>query len=244
MNIIKLHAIDSTNSFLKELARKEPLPDFTVVTTQNQTAGRGQRGNGWYSTAEGSLIFSVYKIFDHLPVIQHFKISMMVSLALIEAFQLFDIPEIKVKWPNDIMAGNKKIVGILVENNLMGEFITSSVIGIGINVSVKSFPDLPQAGSLSFSSDSVINKEELFQSILKSLGTHLANLRNVRFEELKTLYEAHLFRKNVISVFEDPLSGKRFNAVIKGISSQGELVIETEEGLMSQVGVKELRLLF
>jgi len=115
-NIIKLNATPSTNDFLKEKHQKGVCQDGDLVWAKNQTSGRGQRDKMWISNPKDSLTFSVYKTYDHFPTTDNFLISMAVSLGIINALHSFNIPNLCIKWPNDIMADNKKIAGILIEN--------------------------------------------------------------------------------------------------------------------------------
>lgn len=244
MNIIKLHATDSTNTYLKEMARNIAIPDETVVITENQQKGRGQRGNGWFSTPEGSLTFSIFKEFDVLPVRDHFKISMAVSLAIIEVLENIKVIRAMIKWPNDILSGNKKLAGILVENSLVNERIKFTVIGIGLNVGIGHFPDLPRAISVSECTEEPVNREELFDVIFKTCVRYLQKLNTTTFDVLQQEYERHLFHINEVSLFENARTMERFQGIIRGISREGELIVETDSGFTRQVGVKELRLLY
>lgn len=244
MNIIKLNAINSTNSFLKELIKNQSVPDETIVIAEHQTSGRGQRGNSWYSTASESITFSIYKEFNSLTAENHFKIAMAVSLALIREFENCKIPQLNIKWPNDILSDRKKIAGILVENTLIYKNITHAVIGIGINVNHDSFPNLPQAGSLKSQGGKKIDKEKLLHQLISGCLVHLNQMETRPFSHLQKQYEKHLFQKDKISVFETIADGERFNAIIRGVNSSGFLMIETSSGFLKQVGPKELRLLY
>ena len=148
MNINKLNAIDSTNSYLKQLSVGDGLDDFTVVVTEHQTQGRGQMGSVWESEHSKNLMFSVFKRFKDLKVDSHFYVSMAVSLAVCDALKLFHLKQLKIKWPNDILSEQKKICGILIENVIKQERIQSSIIGVGLNVNQVNFTNLPNAASL------------------------------------------------------------------------------------------------
>jgi len=116
MKVIKLDAIDSTNEFLKGLSSKQQLENFTVVTAENQTKGKGQMGSVWDSEAGKNLTMSVFVKDSLSDVNQIFKLNIGVALAVIEALETFNIPNLMIKWPNDIMSYNFKIAGILIEN--------------------------------------------------------------------------------------------------------------------------------
>lgn len=243
LNIIKLNATDSTNSYLKKLAHESHIEDPTIVISEAQKKGRGQMGNSWTSIKGQSLTFSVFKKFDGLLADQQFAISMVTSLALAEAFGSLGVTNISIKWPNDILSGNKKITGILIENVLEGVFIKHSVIGIGINVNEMEFENLPQASSLKLETGINFNLEEVLDVVLNILLQKLELISQLQFWELRHLYEKKMFRRNLISVFENP-AGLRFNGIIKGISDNGELIVATENKPNDKYQLKDLRLIF
>lgn len=243
LNIIKLNATDSTNTYLKELVNKTYLEDQTVILAKDQQKGRGQMGNGWVSRKGQSLTFSVFKRFEDLLAEKQFAISIAVSLALAESFRSLGLPKVKIKWPNDILSGNKKIAGILIENLLEGSYIKHSIIGIGINVNEVNFPDLPQASSLKLESGINLELEAVFKTTLKIILDNLNHVSTHNFTEWQKNYENNMFRKDSISVFENS-QGIRFNGRITGISEIGELVVETENASHNKYQLKELKLIY
>ncbi len=220
-----------------------PILDGTVVICEDQQKGRGQRENGWQSRKGQSLTFSIFKRFESLVAQNQFAISMATSIGIASVLDDLEIPKISVKWPNDILSGNKKIAGILIENVLEGSQIKYAVIGIGINVNEKLFPKLPQASSLQLEMGKTFDLEEIFQAILKGVFTELDKLTSHDFSKLKQQYETWLFRKEMESIFEFP-DGNRFNGRIRGISDYGELVVETNPGSLQEFSLKEVRLVY
>ena len=145
MKLIKLDAIDSTNEFLKGLSKKQELENFTVVSAEKQTKGKGQMGAIWASDASKNLIMSVL-VKDFLSGIdQLFNLNIVVSLAVIEVLESLNIPNLSIKWPNDIMSYNKKIGGILIENSIKSDGTIISIVGLGLNVNQIDFENLPKA---------------------------------------------------------------------------------------------------
>src|SRR5690606_23453831 len=130
--LIKLDAIDSTNDFLKALSSQNELDNFTVVTAENQTKGRGQMGAKWESESGKNLIMSVLVKDFVCDNEQIFNVNIIVSLAVIETLKSLHIPGLSVKWPNDIMSYNKKIGGILIENTIKSDGRIVSVVGLGL----------------------------------------------------------------------------------------------------------------
>lgn len=243
LTIIKLDAIDSTNTFLKQLAKVEPPKDGTVVVTREQLAGRGQKGNSWRSIAGQSLSFSMFKSFVNIEAQEQFVISMGVSMAILEALRSFNVPDVSIKWPNDILSDNKKLVGILIENVLEGSLVKSSIIGIGVNVNETSFETLPQASSMYLQTGNKFDLDNLLETITEKILIRLKQLDQKKLMNYKQAYEKELFRKDIVSVFERP-DGSRLNGIIRGISEIGELLIDTETASLKTVQVKELKLLF
>ena len=116
------------------------LPHATVVSTYNQTAGRGQRGNSWESEPHKNLTFSVLLKPQHIIAREQFYISEIVSVAIVNTLRKYIIDQpIAIKWPNDIYVNDDKICGILIENTLSGYSISQSIAGIGININQQTF---------------------------------------------------------------------------------------------------------
>ena len=243
MKLIKLSAIHSTNSYLKQLAKETLLEDETVVLTNRQLSGRGQMGNGWLSREGQSLTFSMFKAFEGLQTERQFMISMEVSIAIAEILIGLNIPNISIKWPNDILSANHKIGGVLIENVLDALFVKYSIIGIGLNVNETDFPNLPKASSMKLETGKNFVLEEVFQKISENVFEKLKNLDKKDFSEMKQIYESKLFRNGMVSVFETP-EAPRFNGIIKGVSDIGELLVETENAAQHKFQLKEVKLIY
>ena len=109
MKIIKLNAIDSTNSFLKELAQSSSLEDYTSVVTNDQTNGRGQMQHSWISEPNKNLTFSIFTTLKSLLIQHQSYLNFATTLALFEVLNDLKVPNLAIKWPNDIMSGHYKI---------------------------------------------------------------------------------------------------------------------------------------
>lgn len=243
MRIIKLDAIDSTNTYLKNMAVAGGAEDGLAVVAKLQTSGRGQMGTTWNSQEAKNLTFSVFKDVSFVEAPQHFYISMAVSLAVYEGLNSLGLKKIKVKWPNDILSDNKKIAGILIENVIKLNVITASVIGIGLNVNQTDFSDLPSATSLLLLSGQVHDLDEVLNSILKQVEIHFNYLKNKQFNLLKSTYEFHLFRKNKPSTFKNA-EGVVFSGYIIGISDLGQLLVKVEDNVIKSFDFKEVSLMY
>ncbi|WMI66044.1 biotin--[acetyl-CoA-carboxylase] ligase [Aestuariibaculum sp. YM273] len=243
MNIIKLSAIDSTNTYLKTLCAEMPVDDYTAVITENQTKGRGQMGSVWNSQSSKNLTFSVFKSLLGFEIQYPFYISMVASLAVVKTLEGFDIPKLNVKWPNDILSENKKVCGILIENAIKQGQYASSIIGMGLNVNQTAFENLPKASSLKLVTGKTFDLEELAHRIIIQLQTYFELLKQSKLEVLKEEYESYLFRKNKPSTFKND-EGFMFSGIIKSVSDTGMLQVLLEDDLIKEFDLKTITLLY
>lgn len=243
MNIIKLSAIDSSNSYLRRLCAKSSQDDFTVVVAKHQTNGRGQRGTVWETEHGKNLTCSVFKRNDSVSVDYNFFISIVTSLAIIKTLQGFQTPKLFVKWPNDILSEQKKICGILIENVIKNNKIEGSIIGIGLNVNQTNFEKLPLASSILNLTGRWHNPEEVLTSIVTNMEFYFKQLKKGKHVYLKRAYEALLFRKNKPSTFKDA-QGNLFTGYIKGVNTLGNLQVLLEDEVIKEYQFKEIQLLY
>src|SRR6476646_7284659 len=177
MAVVKRDATPSTNDFLKEMAASQEVENFTVVTAETQTRGRGQMGATWTSEPGKNLIMSILiKGLDGAAGI--FNLNVAIALAVLEALDKHDIPELSVKWPNDIMAGNKKVAGILIENTIKNDGRICSVVGIGLNVNQTDFTLLPKASSLAVATQSEFDRDMLLSGIVDKIKSKVCFLES------------------------------------------------------------------
>lgn len=242
MKLIKLDAIDSTNDFLKSLSSQDELENFTVVTAENQTKGKGQMGAKWSSEKGKNLIMSVLVkdfLFDNEQV---FNLSIVVSLAVLETLKSLNIPDLCIKWPNDIMSYNKKIGGILIENTLKSDGRIVSVVGIGINVNQTNFEELPRGSSLAVIAGKTFDKNDLTILITEKIKekTELWKTTSSVFWED---YFNSLFKKGIPMPFKN-LQDKNFMGIIQGVSPIGKLQVLLEDDSVSEFEIKEIQMLY
>lgn len=246
MKLIKLDAIDSTNDFLKSLSSQDELDNFTVVTAENQTKGKGQMGAKWQSESGKNLIMSVLVkdfVFDNEQV---FNLSIIVSLSVIEVLKSFNIPNLSIKWPNDIMSYNKKIGGILIENTLKSDGRIVSVVGLGLNVNQTNFDELPNASSLAVISGSSFDKDILPGLVVERMNAKIESWESDS-EHFWTDYFNSLFRKGVPMPFKhlNPEAlGENFMGIIQGVSPVGKIQILLEDDSVAEFDIKEIQMLY
>lgn len=242
MHIIKLDATDSTNTYLKNLQQRNELDDFTTVVTREQSKGKGQMGASWESEPGKNLTFSTLKKFNNLSVADGFLLNICVSLAVSNALKQFSIPNLHVKWPNDILSGNVKICGILVENILFGNQIKTSILGMGLNVNQITFPTVSNATSMKLLLDHTFNLDEVRKSIMEELKNQFFLMEEKQYRMLRNMYEQQLFRKDKPSTFKNA-KGDFFMGFIRGVSTQGRLLVELEDAILKEFDLKQIQLL-
>ncbi|MFL2643596.1 MAG: biotin--[acetyl-CoA-carboxylase] ligase [Flavobacteriales bacterium] len=242
MNIIKLDAIDSTNSYLKKIILNKDVSDSTIVTAKFQTKGKGQLGANWESEDSKNLIFSIYKKDLGIKVKDQFIISIIVSLALIKTLKKNNLPSLCIKWPNDIMSDNKKICGILIENILKQNYIKHSVIGIGLNVNQTIFDNLPNASSIKNLTGTTHKKDEILKELASNINRGFEEIEKFKSEMIFKKYEELLYRINKPSTFKNS-KGENFTGFIKGVTTLGRLNVMLEDNKLESYDLKEISIL-
>lgn len=243
MNIIKLGAIDSTNTYLKNLCSTKKIEDYTVVMADYQTKGRGQMGTNWQSESSKNLTVSVFKELSYLHIENNYFISMATALGVCRALKRLQLPKLKVKWPNDILSENLKISGILIESIVKNNELKSAVLGIGINVNQKYFQNLPQASSMHLLTGKVYSLEEVLTEIIESLKIYFKKLEMGELGSIKAEYEGQLFRLHKPSTFQIK-DGSLITGYINGVNSSGKLEVLMEDAIIKTFDFKELKLLY
>lgn len=242
MHIIKLDAIDSTNSYLRQLCANMTVEDYTIVMAKHQTQGRGQMGTVWNSNKGKNLMFSLFKDLSMHDVEFPFYICMAISLAILKTLKALNIPDLHIKWPNDILSADKKICGILIENVIKNK-LDSTIIGIGLNVNQTEFSNLPKASSLKSITGVHYNFDEILHSIIINTKYYSSLLQEGKYDAVKNEYEMSLFRKDKPSTFKNT-EGELFSGFIKGVTKYGKLQVLLEDEIVKKFDLKEIKLLY
>jgi len=227
----------STNSLLNELNDQSELPEGAVVITSNQTAGRGQRGNTWITEPGKNITCSILLHPRFLPAKNQFQLNMIVSLAILQALKGLVTQVIKLKWPNDIYIEGRKIGGILIENQVQGESLYSSIVGIGINVNQERF-DHPLAASLYNFTHTEFDLFEISEAVMQSLEHEYTELRAGKTATLKQRYLHALYKYKEDHQFES--GGESFTGFIHDVDEQGKLMINSQ-GRIQRFAFKEVQ---
>lgn len=208
----RLDKVDSTNNFAKE-KRKEGKD--CIITAKSQTKGRGTKGRS-FSSHEGGLYFSKLRFYQDFPAKDAFKVMMNAAVAVCKVLCFYGIQP-KIKWPNDIHVGGKKICGILIENSFLGHTMSSSIVGIGLNVC----NPLPQ--ELSEIATSVFlecGKTILVDEAAEKLASALEGEYSI--EEYRK-YLGYMGEKAVVILGEQEV-----NATLLAVEEDGRLTVEIE----------------
>ena len=234
-----LPSCHSTNDIAVQMIQSENMVfEGTVIITDNQTAGRGQRGNSWEANTGENLTFSLILKPNFLKASDQFQLNVAVSMGVFDFLSEFIDENLSVKWSNDIYYGDKKMGGILIENSLQGYQIGHSIIGIGLNINQVEFGNL-RATSLRNITQNPLKYDlsEMLKQLLESLEKNYLKIKNNEYESLKDKYLANLYRFQEYHYFRK--SGQHFFGQILGIDETGKLGIESD-GNVSYFDFKEV----
>lgn len=230
----------STNELLQKLKRTQQLPHGYLVTTDYQTAGKGQQGHCWESEEGKNLLFSLLLYPDGIKVEESFRLIEVVTIGIKRVLERY-AKGIKVKWPNDIYWQDNKLGGVLIENGIAGNRITSSVIGIGINLLQQHFvSDAPNPISLCQITQQAIDREVILADMYQSIMSLFDAFDK---EKVHEIYLKNLYRNSGYHDYLHTSTGRVFCAKIKAIQSDGGLVLKVRGGEVEVFYFKEVAFL-
>ena len=241
---------NSTSTLLRE-QYSDDLPHLYTIRADYQTAGRGQTGNSWESEEGKNLLFSALLRYNDLRAADQWRLSMLVALALWEVLAKH-LPEeqLTIKWPNDIYFGDKKLVGILIENSLVGGYVGYSIAGIGVNVNqTKWLSNAPNPISMK----EITNQDYDVETLMNEWIDAMKKWEQCTTDELSIVYLQHIYRRNgwhkyverevsvaPTSIAKQGIDGI-FRAELVGISEQGELILRKENNEEQAYHFKQIR---
>lgn len=241
METIIIKEADSSNSVALELIEKQNVDEGTIFVVENQTNGRGQFENKWYSEPLKNLTFSIVFKPTFLTSESQFYFSKAVSLGVADYVGLF-CSNVAIKWFNDIYIENKKVAGILIENTWLGQKINYSVVGIGINLNQEKFPaDLPNAVSLKMMTQIPFNLDESLKLLSNLIFTRYTLLKLNDFKLIDKDYDALLYKKGKESTFLK--NNEMFKATILGVEENGYLRLKHSDGKIANYGMHEIKMM-
>lgn len=235
--IVYLPSCHSTNDIASALEEKETLAEGIVVITDNQTLGRGQRGNQWLTEPGKNLTFSILLKPIFVSISEQFILSQIVALGVVKALRYY-LPDAIVKWPNDIYSGNKKLSGVLIENSVQGGRIVNSVLGIGININQLNFTH-ERISSLGLLTGESYDLQELLGQFLKSIEHYYVRARQGNYDQLRAEYLSVLLGYKENRLFLDK-SGF-FNGTVTDVKNNGQIEITCPDGNVNLYALKELQ---
>ena len=239
MKIIRLVETTSTNDEAKRGA-KEGAAHLTVWTAESQTSGRGRQGRAWSSPRGENLLFSVL-LRIACPPARVPLVAIVAGLAVRDAVAKL-LPatranDVKVKWPNDVLVGDKKVAGILVESSIQGTKVDHVVVGIGVNVLTRVFPDelASIATSISLEGRGDADRDALLEAIVENLDH---DVEHVVHKGLGLIH-ARLERADYLRGKELDLEG---GGRAEGIDEDGRLLVRKPDGILVRVSSGEVRI--
>lgn len=240
-NIIKLDAISSTNDYLKVMRRSKNTKDMDLVWAIKQTSGRGQRENKWFSESHKSLTISIYKNFKDSSIFYPFLISVIISISIVKCLEKLNVPNVLIKWPNDILSCNRKIGGVLIENFFSNGKLVDSIIGIGLNINQESFKNLHNASSLKIETGENWDIQYILENLLVYINKGFKDLKDIDEKKLIDLYQTKLWKFKKKAIFYSKNSN--FEAKIFKVNLNGELVLKIK-GKEMTCDNREIKILY
>ncbi len=236
-----LDSTPSTNCYISAHAEAMKIP--TMVTVRDQTAGRGQRGNSWESAPGENVTASVLLRPDGVEARRQFAVSEAVALAVTDTLARYGI-EAKVKWPNDIYVGDRKICGILIEHSLYGTQIRRTIAGVGLNVNQQEFlSDAPNPVSMRQLTGRIYDVDEVAEVLGEMIEARIGIVATPEGRErTHGEFMARLWRGRGLWRWRLP-DGSEFEASIDRIADTGHLTLRHPDGHETTYAFKEVAFL-
>lgn len=233
-----IYYIEHTTSTNDEV-RDPKYGHLDAVWAEHQSAGRGQRGHSWHSDKGENITFSVVLTPTFLPIQEQFLLSEIVALSLVHTLREYGI-ECRIKWTNDIYAGDNKIVGILIEHALTGDTLSRTIVGIGLNVNQRVFPaDIPNPTSMAYERGQQFDREDVIKRIIVNLDALYRRLERGEKRDIEREYVDTMYHLGEPHTYAYP-DGEKFVATIRGVRHSGELCLEHRDGTIREYAFKEV----
>jgi len=234
---------DSTNKYIRQMMSVDKQKISSLVRAGYQINGKGQSDNYWESEESKNLLFSFSMFPNELKAYNQFYISAIVALSLLELLNKY-IPEekIKIKWPNDIYVNKQKIAGILIENAVNGDYIESSIIGIGLNVNQINFSEsIPNPVSLAIICGKDFDLQALLNDYKMIFAKSFRSLNDFQYSNIKSHYLSNLFQ--IDQEHQYKVNNNICNGIIRGVDDHGFLKMEIDKEVRS-FDIKDVVYLF
>lgn len=221
--IIRLDTVDSTNNYTANLIKEGNLQHGTVILAVEQFAGKGQRGAEWLTEPGSNLTISVFLDEVNLSVDRQFSLTQFCSILMVNTLDKLGV-KAEIKWPNDIYVDKKKIAGMLIENQLRGSQLRSSIVGIGLNVNQTNFGEL-QATSIRKEIGQFISIDDILASLISEFNSMLDSRSSL--ELINTLYHNNLYQLNERREYK--VGELQREGIILGVLQNGKLKVKFEQ---------------
>lgn len=235
--ILAFDSLESTNKTAAELIGLSKVQHGAVIMASEQTAGRGQRGRSWDTQPGLDLAASIVLQPKDLRAEDQFVLSKLVALAVADVVGPMVQEKVGVKWPNDVLVGRRKIAGILIENELMGERVVNSIVGIGINVNSSGFPEDLMATSLLMERGGAVQVKEVLDRLCQALESRWQAFATGVLPA-KDYVHALWARGRWVELY---LDGAPIKARPMDVDRHGRLIVEKEGGEVMAYGLDRLR---
>ena len=230
-NIIKVNATRSTNDKVRMLIKSKKINNKDIICAKYQYKGKGQLTNRWFSSYGNNLLCSLYIKFTKDINTPLYALNFATSLSVLSTVKFFSNEKSLIKWPNDILSGNNKISGILIENNFKSSDLSYSIIGTGINVNQTRFNNLMHATSLKKITGKNIDLDEVLDQLLTNYAIYFKRIHDIKY--LSKEFNQNLYGKNKCRFL---IKEKIFNGKVERVLNNGNLVAQIEN-----IGSKEFK---
>ncbi|WP_424963369.1 biotin--[acetyl-CoA-carboxylase] ligase [Ekhidna sp.] len=234
--VVFLPQCHSTNDELATLAKNSKEPVGLVLYTHDQTKGKGQRGNIWVAEPGKNMLISVLLRPVFLDPQNQFYLNLITGLAIIDVLKEFIPSDFTLKWPNDVYVQGRKIAGILIENNMRGSTLDSSIVGVGLNVNQQAFA-LPKATSMMIETGNSFSLNDVMEHFLLKLEKWYLKLKTGDRDTILDHYHQLLMWRGEKRNFRR--ADLEFYGEIVGIDQHGRLAIN-HDGSLHYYGIKEV----
>lgn len=245
-NILYYDVTDSTNLRIRQAGDKGA-PHGTLAVADRQTAGRGRRGRAWESPPGGSIYMSILLRPEIAPSKAAMLTLVMACSAAegiqecIKAESCGQIPQIQIKWPNDLIINGKKMVGILTEMSAQIDYINHVTVGVGINVNITNFPEeiSQTATSLCLECGHAVRRAPIIAAVMDRLEENYETF--LKTEDLTGLMERYssmlVNRGRDVRIIGEK---ETYTARALGITPTGELIVRREDGTEEEINAGEV----
>ena len=230
----------STNELAADALKNGKVIEGSAFRADYQNAGKGQRGRVWESSP-GQNILASYVFYPHfLRAEEQFNLIKAISLAVKDLLDKYLIDKATIKWPNDIYINDSKIAGVLVESVMKGNFMSSSIIGIGLNINQRKFGDLTNATSVVLETGRGCNVDMFFGELNYHLEKRYLQLKQNKNAANKE-YAAALYRLHKKSNYW--INNKQVELTLVGVDDLGQLILEDKYGNQSTFSLHEVKMI-